>query len=209
MDYTAFERQEQIVEYIHSMRSRFLPLKFAYIGQAAHTHDELVRSREYGIADTEATLIRSKLAQIIPEDLKGTGINIVDIGGGNGLKATHVIKVLMPNVSNIYYYSLDYSSELSAIALRNVTSVIPSLAARAFIIDFEKHAFQELVSQIKQLSSYNNLFLLLGHTLGNPANRGQALSNISQSMNRGDYLLVGVELYQPSRISSILNHYQN
>jgi L-histidine N-alpha-methyltransferase len=209
MNKDRFERSEQIKEYFDSLRLGFLPLKFAYIGSAAYTHDELVRSREYGMADKEAALIRTKLASIVPSGLQNMTVNVIDIGGGNGLKATHVIKTLIASGSTPYYFSLDYSSDLAMIAAHNITAVASALQPTTYIIDFELAPFPNIIAEIEQQGIRSNLFLLLGHTLGNPAHRDRALMNISQSMSRGSYLLVGVELYQSSRVSEILDHYRN
>lgn len=209
MNQDTFERPTQVTEYIAAINSRFLPLKFAYIGPAAHTHDELVRSHEYGIADTEANLIRSKLVSIVPDELKRNGVNIIDIGSGNGLKATHIIRTFLNERTTIRYFALDYSSELSSIALRNIESVMPSIALESFIVDFETTLFRDVITNINRNNNFRNFFLLLGHTLGNPAKRDVALRNIVQSMNYESYLLTGVELYDSTKISNILEHYKN
>ncbi|HYT42111.1 MAG TPA: L-histidine N(alpha)-methyltransferase, partial [Methylomirabilota bacterium] len=58
-------------------------------------------------------------------------------------------------------------------------------------------------------TGFPSLLLFLGHTLGNPVDRQQALTNIAASLVPEDILLVGVELYQPHKVSSILDHYRN
>lgn len=209
MKQDTFERSMQVIEYRDAIKSRFLPLKFAYIGRAAHTHDELVRSHEYGIADTEANLIRAKLLSIIPDELKRNGVNIIDIGSGNGLKATHIIKIFLKEKTTVRYFALDYSSELSSIALRNIESIMPSMALKSFIVDFETAMFSDVITNVNQNSNFPNFFLLLGHTLGNPAMRDMALMNIAKSMSHESFLLTGVELYDSAKIASILEHYKN
>lgn len=207
LDFNAFERQQQLDEYLAALKQRMLPLKFAYIGRAAHTHDELVRSREYGLADAEAALIRARFASSILPKLSGAGLNVIDVGSGNGIKALVVLRILHQKFSDLRYIGLDYSEELARIAVRNISAELPWLTVVTWQIDFEANPFRDIVDRIR--TGYSNLLLFLGHTLGNPFDRLRTLSNTRNSMGSQDTLLVGVELYQPTRVHEVLEHYRN
>lgn len=209
LDPNAFETDSQKDEYISSLRNRILPFKFAYIGRAAHTHDELIRSPEYGLADTEATLIRSRFSSDIIPNLTGSVLMVVDVGSGNGMKGALVLQELKKRFSIIRSVALDYSQTLLGIAKAHLLASEPSLNVEAHRIDIEGGQAANSLKEIRSTSPSPALFLFLGHTLGNPANRLQTLSNIRYSMNPGDKILVGIELYHPERVSEVLKHYQN
>lgn len=202
-----FENSQQVTEYIDALTKRVLPFKFAYIGPAAYTHDELVRSVEYALADTEAQIIKSKFSAKILPNLRGTKILVVDIGSGNGVKASLLLSILIEEYRSVQYVALDYSETLIGIAKNQIKANLPTVEIDILLVDFESISFK------KQLAKYHNydsrIFLFLGQTLGNPANRKKTLENIRDSMQKEDYLLVGIELYKPERIGEILEHYNN
>lgn len=204
-----FEREDQINQFVYCLQNKKLPLKFAYIGKTAHTHDKLVRSKEYKLSDNEGKLIREKLT---PEKISKNiprGFNIIDIGSGNGLKATSVIYALKKQNLEINYLALDYSDELLLIASKNIIKCFPHLGIQTIQTDFEERSFVPELSKIHLVSNFENIFLFLGTTLGNPFNRERVLQNICDSMKVGDTLLVGVELYDEKKISEVLSHYNN
>ncbi len=205
-----FERLDQIDQYINCLRSNRLPLKFAYIGKTAHTHDQLVRSREYKLSDNEGRLIQNKLSiNQISEQTDPNGINLIDIGPGNGIKASLIISLLLQKNIAVNYVALDYSDELLKIAQKNLTESFPTIEIQTAQIDFEQQHFQSELANIHLYSNFGNIFIFLGTTLGNPFNRMKALENIRNSMNNGDRLLIGVELYDENKISEVLSHYCN
>jgi len=205
-----FERLEQISQYIDCLRNKRLPLKFAYIGKTAHTHDKLVRSNEYKLSDNEGRLIRDKLAIAqISNQINPEGFNLIDIGAGNGVKATNIISsILVKNIA-VNYIALDYSDELLKIAKRNLLESFPTLEIQTALIDFEQRQFQDELDNIHFYSTFEKIYLFLGTTLGNPFDRMRTLENIRNSINNGEKLLIGVELYDENKIDDVLSHYCN
>lgn len=209
LDFSAFERRQQLDEYVACLKKGMFPLKFAYIGRAAHTHDELIRSREYALADAEAALIRARFASSILPKLGKLGLNVIDVGSGNGTKALIVLEILQQKCSNLKYVGLDYSEKLLRIAVRNILARLPWLSVVTYLIDFEANPFRKIVDSVRADTGCSNLLLFLGHTLGNPFDRLRTLSNIGNSMGSSDTLLVGIELYRPDRVNEVLAHYRN
>jgi len=204
----SFEQNDQAQAYFEGLKSGMIPHRFAYVASAAHTHDELFRSIEYGMVDLELSLIRAGLSQVLTE-FSSIGLNIVDVGSGNGMKASEVIRLLSQRFAHLNYAALDYSSELLEICKRRVCSNFPLMQVKSFQIDFEKNSFGQIVDTVAAISEYPCLLLFLGHSLGNSLDSRQTLLNIRDSMRSEDTLLIGVELYQPERIEEILGHYRN
>lgn len=210
LDHGAFERAEQADEYLAALRQRVVPFKFAYVGPAAHTHDQLVRSQEYGLADVEAELIRAEFASsILPKLEDGTRLNVIDVGAGNGMKALLVLDILRDSFVGLKYVALDYSETLLQIARQNISTRLPRLDVITHRIDFEADSFAEIVKRLWTETLCPSLLLFLGHTLGNPTDRLQTLSNIGDSMGARDNLLVGIELYERAGVDEVLEHYRN
>lgn len=209
LDEQKFEDQLELIEYIASLRHLRLPFKFAYIGPAAYTHDELVSSPEYGITDTEASLIKSKFTSVLLRMLSNeANIIIIDIGSGNGRKAINLLQPLQAQGGKLSYLALDYSKTLMDIAEKNILKALAGVKITKVRVDFEAGPFGKILEEL--LVPYNSaFFLLLGQTLGNPRDRLTTLRNISDSMRSSDYLIVGVELFQTERLNDILKHYTN
>lgn len=206
LDADAFENQLQLDEYIRSLKERAVPFKFAYVGRAAYTHDKLVRSKEYGLADTEALLIEDRfVADILPK-IRSDKLGLIDVGAGNGLKAALILRFLRQESAYLRYIALDYSETLLTIARNNLLSEFPALKLRTYQLDFETKSL-EILADVN--GDAHRLFLFLGQTLGNPSKPIKALENIREGMRTGDHLLVGVEMYHSNRIEQVLEHYRN
>ncbi|WKZ44278.1 MAG: L-histidine N(alpha)-methyltransferase [Anaerolineales bacterium] len=213
LDEQAFERPSQIQEFVQGLRRQFLPLKFAYIGSAAFTHDQLVKSPSYRLSDIESTLIRERFYKDIVTklDLSKKSLNIVDIGSGNGLKAVIVLDVLFSNQFFARYLGLDYSQNLLKIAKENIVSALPAFGViNTEVVDFENESFADAVLKYLPIDQYS-LFVLLGHTLGNPLNRIATLTNIRNSIidKNSSGFCVGIELFDKAKVNEMLMNYQN
>lgn len=210
---SVFERSSQIVEFVQGLRNRFLPLKFAYIGPAAFTHDQLVRSPSYRLSDTESLLIRNRFYENIVSKigLSGKKINFVDIGSGNGLKATALLDVFFNEHFSVNYLALDYSQSLLDIARKNITNAFPRFDfINTEVVDFENESFSDIVSKYLPNDKFC-LFTLLGQTLGNPLNRTKSLSNIRNSVidSNNSGFCIGIELFDPANVKEMLTNYRN
>lgn len=213
LDTSLFERDAQIRDFVQGLKDGFLPLKFAYIGPAAFTHDQLVRSPSYRLSDTESSLIRNSFYNDIVSRLGlfKKSINFIDIGSGNGLKAIAVLDVLFKERFSVNYLALDYSQNLLDIARKNIANAFPGFGPiNAEVVDFEVESVSDTISKYLPNDRFS-LLTLLGHTLGNPLNRTKALNNIRNSVIDGNNcgFCIGVELFDSSKVEEILANYRN
>jgi len=208
-----FERDAQIRDFVQGLRTGFLPLKFAYIGPAAFTHDQLVKSPSYRLSDIETLIIRDRFYRDIFSSigLSEREVNFVDIGSGNGSKAITVLDVFFSEKFFVNYLALDYSQNLLEIARDNIVTAFPGFNyIKTEIVDFETEAFFDTTSEYLFNGKFS-LFTLFGHTLGNPLDRIKALINIRNSMIDGDKcgFCLGVELFDAAKVEEMLNNYRN
>lgn len=186
-----------------------IPLKFAYLGEGAHRHNRLVLSKEYGLSGTEANLLNFVMDDLF-NYLPQTGVNVLDVGAGNGLKAVLIMRCLgQKRGLEPDYYPIDWSTDLQKIAHENVRAALPNVKIYPQTIDFEENTFAEISKIACARSSRPNLLLFLGHTLGNPFDRLTTLRNIASSMLLEDHLLIGIEITNGRNLKKILSHYTN
>lgn len=205
-----FDNESQCREYTKLLQKRkVIPLKFGYIGKAAHTHDRLVKSKKYGLADAETALLLSAfendITPLLPSDL----VALIDLGSGNGLKAVTILKLLQKlETKPLSYVGLDYSQELSKIALHNISDQLDISSLFSLQVDIEEGPFNDVINKLS-IPCGPRLFTFLGTTWGNSLDRTGVLKNIRNSMSYKDRLLLGIELFNPDKIQEILLPYQN
>ena len=200
----------QIAEFITALKGRQeIPLKFEYLNKGAERWDKLVRSKMYGLGKIEIDLIRNNMSKIIAS-FSGKEMNLMDLGCGNGMKAVPFILELLKIYQIVNYLALDISQEMIDLALVNIKKIIHGkVNLQGVVVDFEAGNFADVTRQTKKSGHPHNLLLLLGHTLGNPPDKNRLLMNIRESMTMTDFLLIGVEYLDPSKIQETVSHYKN
>ena len=137
----------------------------------------------------EINLINTNILEILNKVHKKP-VNIIDLGCGDGKKAVIFIENLKENKIRFRYCPVDISSYMVEKALDRIRKLNAGevVEFQWNISDFEN---LENVSQLLRRDEYkNNLFLLLGNTLGN-FEINEFLYEIRSAMKDGDFLLIG------------------
>jgi len=106
----------------------------------------------------------------------------------------------------VRYVPLDISRELLDMACRNVAAEFPGVSVIPKEIDFEAGNFADVAYELGQ-DGHVNFFIFFGNTLGNFSDASRVLSNFRDSMGSEDYLLIGTELANLSRIDLVVQRY--
>lgn len=186
------------------IKRKTVPLKFAFAGDAAETHDELAKSKKYHENITSL--------QVEKDILQGMGSNlqkynqVCEIGPGN---AHHTI-TLLNFLSDLGYLpddylALDFSRNLLDIGMGRIKEQFPSLTTDSETWDFEKQP----TDAIRRWRSDDPvLSLFIGSTLSNMASPVNVFKNIRDSHTDGDLLLLEVALWNDSPTDEILDGYR-
>ena len=151
---------------------------------------DLEKTRDYrkSIIKKEVSLIKKSFEGILKE-LQFKYCNIVDLGCGDGKKASLFIKEFSKHLE-LRYCPIDISSYMvrkAAQTIRNL-NVGEVLEFKWNISDFEN--LDNVMPLFRDNKFNHHLMLLLGNTLGN-FDREDILHGISKSMGGGDILLIG------------------
>ncbi|MCD4771101.1 L-histidine N(alpha)-methyltransferase [archaeon] len=154
------------------------------------------------VTQQELDLIDDNAKEIL-EKFGGEPINIIDIGCGDGGKASMLIEKLKG--TKIRYCPIDISSYMVNKAIEKVskTNTVEVIEFQWNISDFEN--INNISTLLRQGEYKKNVFLLLGNTLGN-FEINELLYEIRSSMKGGDYLLIGNGL-DHRKPEEILNSY--
>ena len=167
------------------LRRGMLPLKFAYMGSAARTHDVLSRTTEYNAATGPAAAEISVLMSAID----AVPAQWCDIGPGNGQRTRALLTALREGHCRIEsFLGLDISSELAALAQREMTD--KTLRCSWDQWDFEAGPTHAISAW--RTGTEPSVFTISGITLGNVEDPALALRNVGASMARGDFLVATV-----------------
>jgi len=186
-----------------------IPLKFSYMGEGAENWNKIAieRTEGGGINSAEGKLLKKRLNDFVSTLDSSSGVNLVDIGCGNGYPAYPLMTELLSRGVKVTYVPMDISQEMLDLAVKNVSADL-KIESKPVLIDFESGQFSDVMYNLKQNGSVN-LMVFFGSTLGNHSDLNRVLSNFRDSMTSRDYLIIGVELTNLSKINKIISHYDN
>ncbi len=158
--------------------------------QQAKAYLEAVSSDDYKqqIGPKETQLMQRHYKDVL-ESIEGSSLNLIDLGCGNGKKAAFLINHLKDR-KKIRYFPIDISSYMVETALSEVKKL---QIAEVIEVGWNISDFENLpnISRLFNKKEFkNNVFLLLGNTLGN-FEVHELLYEVRASMNAGDYILIG------------------
>jgi L-histidine N-alpha-methyltransferase len=177
---------------LNSIAEGRVPLKFAYVGRAAHTHDRYARTADYAgmMASAEresGVFLRSGCCDPAVAD-------VAEIGPGNGVHSAALLASLRAQGLPIRrYLGVDFSSTLLSISRRTLGDHFRGdLAVDTALWDVESSPSS--VIEYWRPAAGPIMVCLVGHTLGNFENPLHAMRNIAGILRPGDLLLASVLL---------------
>jgi uncharacterized SAM-dependent methyltransferase len=156
----------------------------------------LTSSAEYKktIVDKEIDLLHRLFEKSKEMHLEGClldGLNIVDLGCGDGKKLSQIIASLeFFSAQSVSYVPIDVSEHMVTTATEHV-SMSTDITVRCLphnVTDFDQ--FLNNIDKYRSESFQNHLICLLGNTLGN-FNRDQFLQQVSNAISSQDVFCIG------------------
>tara|TARA_Y100000310_G_scaffold304279_1_gene343269 strand:- start:422 stop:1366 length:945 start_codon:yes stop_codon:yes gene_type:complete len=141
------------------------------------------------VVEKEIGLIKNNVEEIC-EKVDGGSINIIDLGCGDGKKASFYVEEMKKKGIKIRYCPIDISPYMVEKSLETMKNLDKEeiVESKWNISDFEN--LENVTYLLKKGDFDKNLFLLLGNTLGN-FEINELLYEVGGSMKEGDYLLIG------------------
>ena len=178
-------------------------MKFQYLGKGAEYWSRLSEKRKdddrFGLF--EVLEVREEIAR---QTEKGDSIYLVDLGCGNGEPAEIIIRRLLEKDVNIEYVPVDISPELLKIATMRVERL--GVPVDPVLMDFDRNSLIRVFARLDDRPAH---VLLLGNTLGNHSNELKIIANVRDAMRQGDLFYLGLYMYVPYKIGSIVQSYQS
>lgn len=193
-----FESDQHKDFFLAALERHLVPLKFAFSGTAAITHDRLGRHASYhDVVGSTALAVSSLKTALSPLDT-ATPRHLVEIGPGNGIHSNVFLGSLAEaDVLIKDWTGLDFSSELLKIAQQRVQAGHPQLSTAGYTWDIESGPYAGDPLHWSK-DGYPVVVAMLGHTLGNVLDPTSVLRHIRSSFAEAELFLLGVTLYTPT-----------
>jgi len=177
--------------------------KYFYDERGSELFEEITTLPEYYQTRTELSILRERAPEIVAR----TGCReLVELGSGSSSK-THTLLDAMVNhwgcasgSAPIRYTPFDVSESALAGGAQRLLEEYPALEISGFVGDFD-HSLEHLLARPRTDGS-GRLVIFLGGTIGNftPERRRAFLERLRAGLEKGDYLLVGVDLVKDARV---------
>jgi len=170
-----------------------LPPKWFYDSVGSDLFDQITRLPEYYPTRTEAQILRDHSAEIAVASGADT---LVELGSGTSEKTRLLLRALRDTGSLRRFIPFDVDAGMLQAASSAILDEYPGIEIEAVCGDFEEH-----LGKIPRVG--RRLVVFLGSTIGNltPGPRAEFLSALSDTLAKGDTLLLGTDLVKdPDRL---------
>ena len=172
-----------------SKKNKTIPSKFHYDLLGSKYFKKITQQKEYYPTRKEKEILK-KLSKKIPSIFTGN-LSFVEIGSG----AADKIKILL-NKNVKFYIPLDISLDFVKKSVSKLKKKYPKLKVKPIKIDYSKSF------RIPKFNKTTKICFFLGSSIGNFYNKEEVkfLKNIRKSIQKNNYLFVGVDLIKNKKI---------
>lgn len=188
-----FETEKQCSEFLSCLMEGYVPLKFAYVGSAAHTHDLLASTEGYGAIVGSVKEEISALREGLSKSNDLLPFNVVELGPGNGRHTGAFIAELSSVIAFSKFELVDYSKTLVDLASQRLSEAYPNIEFKTSQADLEDYGSNIELGQ----GDDPTLVLMFGNTLGNVESWKNSLQHLFDGMKSNDILFTSYAIYDP------------
>jgi dimethylhistidine N-methyltransferase len=176
-------------------KEKHLSSKYFYDDTGSRIFMQIMQMPEYYPTACEFEILSQQSGEIF-EKLDFTGkFNIVEFGSGDGSKTRQLLKVFLEKGADFTYIPIDISQEANDTLKQNIKLALPALDIQPRTGDYFDILNELTATKIP------SLFLFLGGNIGNYKKEDalDLLKKFNADMNRGDMLLMGMDLKKNPR----------
>lgn len=159
---------------------------------------EIMKMPEYYLTRAEFEIFQKQNDKLISSFglEKETYFELVELGAGDGTKTKELLKVLLEEGYDFSYSPIDISNHALAGLKQDLNENMPALK-----LSTRQGDYFETLAQIA-ITKHPKVVLFLGSNLGNLVDKQAALflKKLSDSLNSGDKLLLGVDLIKSADV---------
>lgn len=181
-----------------SKTPKALPSWILFDDRGGEMFNKITQLENYPPSACEFEIIRNHAGVIAGLPFEN-GLQLIELGAGDGAKAVVLIDQLLKEGQSTHYIPIDITEGAVRSSIKNLESKFKEsgLSASGLIGDF----FQGL-GQATESSNRRNMILFLGATLGNMdyTSMEKFLTRLRESLNTGDYVVIGFDLMKHPKL---------
>lgn len=167
-----------------------LPSRYFYDEKGSRLFQKITELPEYYLTNCENEILNTQKNKI-SSLMEGQVFNLVELGAGDGRKTSILISHFLKKKLKFKYIPIDISESAMKSLIHFMNKKFPNLTTEGIVAEYF-----DGVKWLNQLNSNRNLVLFLGSNLGNfnRINSNVFLHNLWNSLNSGDYVIIGFDL---------------
>ena len=184
--------------------------KYFYDEKGSEIFEEITDLPEYYQTRTELSILMEKAPEIVA---RTHCRELVELGSGSASKTRALLDAMIAErersgqeTGRVCYVPLDVSESALTGSAKRLLEEYPALEISGFVGDFD-HSLERLLARPRaagepEADGSGRLVIFLGGTIGNftPERRRSFLSKLRTGLEKGDHLLVGIDLVKDPRI---------
>jgi dimethylhistidine N-methyltransferase len=176
-------------------KEKHLSSKYFYDDNGSRIFMQIMKMQEYYPTGCEFEILSRQSDKILQQAGFKSKFNIVEFGCGDGLKTRQLLTTFTAKGADFTYIPIDISQEAIDVLVNNITATLPGIDMQPRTGDYF-----EILDELSQ-SDTPSLFLFLGGNIGNYKfnDAKMLLEKFNQGMNKGDMLLMGMDLQKNPR----------
>jgi L-histidine N-alpha-methyltransferase len=202
--YTATDRfRENVVKGL-SASPKFLQSKYFYDAEGDKLFRQIMDCPEYYLTRCEMEIFSTQHEVIAQTLLKrDKEFDVVELGAGDAVKSTHLLRYLSQKGIDYTYYPVDISENVIHLLEKELPKRIPGIH-----IEGLNGEYLDMVEKANLISDCRKVYLFLGSNIGNFTTQyaNEFLLKLRKQMTTGDMLIVGFDLKKnPKQILEAYN----
>ncbi len=180
------------VDGIQSPKS--LPPRYFYDTKGSQLFEEICQLPEYYPTRTEASILEQYATEIVNQT---QAIELIELGSGSSTKTRFLLEAYQSLDTTLYYTPVDVSSSILQASAYNLLADYPKLKIQGKVA-----TYSQALQQLKTSFFGKRTIIFLGSSIGNfePLECDRFIAQITNSLNPGDYFLLGIDLQKPVTI---------
>jgi L-histidine Nalpha-methyltransferase len=171
-----------------------LPPQYFYDAKGSQLFERICQLPEYYPTRTEASILK-QYAQTITKVTNQ--VELIELGSGSSTKTRLLLDAYQTLNYPLTYIPIDVSGSILKESANSLLQDYPNLNIQAKV-----GTYQQCLTQIKTSDKQRKMVLFLGSSIGNfnQIECDRFIDLITDSLNLGDYFLLGIDLQKPVEI---------
>jgi L-histidine N-alpha-methyltransferase len=180
-----------------SATPKYMQAKYFYDAAGDELFQNIMNCEEYYPTNCELEIFTEQteaLAQALMAD--GSPFDLIELGAGDAMKSTYLLRHLLQKQANFTYVPIDISGHVINLLNNTLPDALPNLRLNGLTGEYF-----EMLKEASQLSDRRKVVLFLGSNIGNMpvAEAEEFCKELHSHLSSGDSMLIGIDLKKDPR----------